>query len=302
MDRYRQGDQSLLIAGGGVSHRLLSPETVKDNIMEMPKLHDSVLEFNGGVALLLFCRDDVRNALTATSLVEDLLATLDWANQNPAVSVLIITGEGSAFSSGGNVKDMHERQELFSGSVFEIQDKYRRGIQRLPLAMEAAEIPLIAAVNGPAIGAGFDLACMCDLRVASTRAVVGETFLNLGIIPGDGGAWFLQRLIGYQLAAELTLTGRLVKADEARQLGIFLEVVEPELLLSRARELATQIAAQPPQALRLTKRLLKRAQREGLADFLDTCAAFQAMAHHTHDHHEAVAAFIEKRKPLFNGC
>jgi enoyl-CoA hydratase/carnithine racemase len=167
--------------------------------------------------------------------------------------------------------------------------------------MEQAEIPLIAAVNGPAIGAGFDLACMCDLRLASSRAVVGETFLNLGIIPGDGGAWFLQRLIGYQRAAELTLTGRLVKAEEALQLGIFLEVVEPEALLVRSLELAGQIAAQPPQALRLTKRLLKRAQREGLADFLDVCASFQASAHHTYDHHEAVAAFLEKRPPVFIG-
>jgi enoyl-CoA hydratase/carnithine racemase len=270
-------------------------------MMKMPSLQDSTLELTAGVALLTFRRNDVRNALTGTALVEDLLATLDWANQAAAVSVLVITGEGAAFSSGGNVKEMQERRGLFSGSVLAIQEQYRRGIQRIPLAMEQAEIPLIAAVNGSAIGAGFDLACMCDLRLASSRAVVGETFLNLGIIPGDGGAWFLQRLIGYQRAAELTLTGRLVKAEEALQLGIFLEIVEPEALLSRALELAGQIAAQPPQALRLTKRLLKRAQREGLADFLDTCASFQAIAHHTHDHQEAVAAFLEKRKPVFTG-
>lgn len=269
--------------------------------MKMPSLHDSTLELVAGVALLTFRRNDVRNALTGTALVDDLLLTLDWANQSAAVAVLVITGEGAAFSSGGNVKEMQERQGLFSGSVLAIEEQYRRGIQRIPLAMEQAEIPLIAAVNGPAIGAGFDLACMCDLRLASSRAVVGETFLNLGIIPGDGGAWFLQRLIGYQRAAELTLSGRLVKAEEALQLGIFLEVVEPDALLSRSMALASQIAAQPPQALRLTKRLLKRAQREGLADFLNTCAAFQAIAHHTHDHHEAVAAFLEKRKPVFNG-
>jgi enoyl-CoA hydratase/carnithine racemase len=269
--------------------------------MTMPSLHDATLELAAGVALLTFRRNDLRNALTGTALVNDLLLTLDWANQNPSVAVLVITGAGAAFSSGGNVKEMQERQGLFSGSILAIEEQYRRGIQRLPLAMEQAEIPLIAAVNGPAIGAGFDLACMCDLRLASSRAVVGETFLNLGIIPGDGGAWFLQRLLGYQRAAELTLTGRLVKAEEALQLGIFLEVVEPEALLPRALELAGQIAAQPPQALRLTKRLLKRAQRESLADFLATCAAFQAMAHHTHDHQEAVSAFLAKRKPVFTG-
>ena len=135
------------------------------------------------------------------------------------VSVLVLTGDGSAFSSGGNVREMSERSGIFGGSIQQIQDQYRRGIQRIPLAMEAAEVPLIAAINGPAIGAGFDLACMCDLRIGSAAAVMGETFVNLGIIPGDGGAWFLQRLVGYQRAAELTLTGRLVSAQEALALG-----------------------------------------------------------------------------------
>lgn len=269
--------------------------------MEMPLLKDSTLELSEGVALLTFRRNDVRNALTGTTLVDDILAALEWADRTPAVSVLVLTGEGGAFSSGGNVKEMRERRGMFEGSVLEIRDRYRRGIQRLPLAMERAEIPLIAAVNGPAIGAGFDLACMCDLRLASANAVVGETFLNLGIIPGDGGAWFLQRLVGYQRAAEMTLTGRLVSANEALQLGIFLEIVEPERLLDRTWRVARSMAQKPPQALRLSKRLLKLAQRGTLPDFLESCASLQAMAHHTADHQEAVAAFLEKREPLFTG-
>jgi enoyl-CoA hydratase/carnithine racemase len=130
---------------------------------------------------------------------------------------------------------------------------------------------------------------------------MGETFLNLGIIPGDGGAWFLQRLIGYQRAAELTLTGRLVKAQEALGLGILLEVTEPDQLLERALELAAQIAAKPPGAVRMTKRLLKHAQRGALPDFLDVCACFQGMAHHTEDHKEAVTAFMEKRSGVYTG-
>ncbi|HAO32437.1 MAG TPA: enoyl-CoA hydratase, partial [Candidatus Competibacteraceae bacterium] len=143
-------------------------------------------------------------------------------------------------------------------------------------------------VNGPAIGAGFDLANMADLRIASTQAKFGETFLNLGIIPGDGGAWFLQRLIGYQRAFELTLSGRLVDASEAKTLGIVLEVVEPAQLAARAGELAARFAAQPPKALRLTKRLMKLAQRMELGDFLDLCAAFQGMCHNEPEHQEAV--------------
>lgn len=269
--------------------------------MKVPVLKESQLEIDGRVATLTFMRNDVRNALTGTALIEDILQTVNWVNNQSGVSVLIITGDGAAFCSGGNIKEMHNQTGTFAGSVIEIQDNYRRGIQQVPLALHSCEIPVIAAVNGPAIGAGFDLACMCDLRIASSRAVVGETFINLGITPGDGGAWFIQRLIGYQRAAELALTGRLVKADEALKMGIFLEVQEPAALLPRARELAGQIASKPPQVLRLTKRMLKLAQRSELQDFLDLCATFQAMAHHTEDHHEAVKAFVEKRKPTYKG-
>lgn len=269
--------------------------------MEKPVLKDSVLEIQDRIAVLTFNRDDVRNALTGTYLVEDILQTLAWANACNEVSVMVLTGAGSAFSSGGNVREMAERKGIFGGSVQQIQDQYRRGIQRIPLAMEAAEIPLIAAINGPAIGAGFDLACMCDLRFGSTKAVLGETFVNLGIIPGDGGAWFLQRLVGYQRAAEMTLTGRLVAAPEALDMGILLEVVEPEQLMSRAMDIAAQIAAKPPRATRMTKRLLKHAQRGSLPDFLDLCACFQGMAHHTDDHVEAIHAFMEKRIGSYSG-
>ncbi len=267
----------------------------------LPQLTDARLSLQDRVAELTFTRDDVRNALTGTALVEDILTTLAWANLTPEVSVLILTGDGHAFSAGGNVRQMRDREGLFSGSVLEIQDQYRRGIQQLPLAMQRAEIPLIAAINGPAIGAGMDLACMCDLRIGSSKTLLGETFLNLGIIPGDGGAWFLPRLVGYQRAAELIFTGRLVKADEALELGLLLEITEPGQLLIRTRELATQIAAQPPQALRLCKRLLQVGQRQELPDFLDQSAAFQGMAHHSADHLEAVNAFLEKRPAEYKG-
>ncbi len=268
---------------------------------DIPQLTDARLTLENRVAELTLARDDVRNALTGTTLVEDILAVLDWANRSPEVSVLILTGAGRAFSAGGNVKQMRDREGIFGGSPLQIQDQYRRGIQQLPLAFERLEVPAIAAVNGPAIGAGMDLACMCDLRIGSENALFGETFVNLGIIPGDGGAWLLPRLIGPQRAAELLFTGRLVKAEEALGLGLLLEVVQDEDLLPRARELATRIAAQPPQALRLAKRLLKLGQKMELPEFLDACAAFQAMAHGTEDHVEAINAFLEKRPPRFQG-
>lgn len=266
-----------------------------------PALKDSSLTLDRRVAVLTFERDDVRNALTGTHLIDDIVNTLEWANDSSDVSVLIMTGEGKAFSSGGNIKEMRDRKGIFGGTNDEIQNQYRRGIQRIPLALHKLEIPVIAAVNGPAIGAGMDIACMCDIRIGSSQALFGETFINLGIIPGDGGAWFLQRLIGYQKAAELTFTGRLVKAEEAKTLGLLLEVTAPEALLGHARELAASIAAKPPQAVRYTKRLMKMAQRQELPDFLDNCANFQAMCHQSEDHLEAVNAFLEKREGIYSG-
>ncbi|MEG3620022.1 enoyl-CoA hydratase-related protein [Magnetovibrio sp. PR-2] len=262
---------------------------------------DCTLTLNNRVATLTFNRDDVRNALTGTALIDDIVDTVNWANTSPEVSVLVLTGTGSAFSAGGNIKDMRERAGDFGGNVAELENRYRRGIQRIPLALHNAELPTIAAVNGPAIGAGLDVACMCDIRIGSTKAKFGETFVNLGIIPGDGGAWFLQRLIGYQRAAELTLSGRVIGADEAKDIGLLLEVAEPDTLMEQAHDLAATMAAKPPQALRYAKRLMKMAQRQELPDFLDFCATVQGICHNTEDHTEAVSAFLEKRDPSYTG-
>ena len=264
--------------------------------MNLPQLSDALLVLDQRVATLTFNRDDLRNALTGSALIDDICTVADWVNHCDEVSVLVMTGAGSAFSSGGNVKDMAERGGDFAGDVAEVATRYRRGIQRIPLALQAVEVPVIAAVNGPAIGAGFDLANMADIRIASTKAKFGETFLNLGIIPGDGGAWFMQRLIGYQQAFELTLSGRIVDAAEAKTLGIVLEVVEPDQLLARAQALAARFAAQPPKALRLTKRLMKIAQRTELKDFLDLCAAFQGVCHNEPEHLEAVNRMLAAQK------
>ncbi len=260
----------------------------------IPTLTDAQLEITNNIATLTLNRHDVRNALTGTHLIEDIVSTAQWINQNQDIAVLIITGAGSAFSAGGNVKDMANQTGDFGGDVKTLMDKYRQGIQNIPLAMQSLEVPVIAAVNGPAIGAGFDLANMCDIRLASTKAKFGETFSSLGLIPGDGGAWFLQRIIGYQQAAELTFTGRVIDAEEAKSLGIVLNVVEPDNLLTETNALAEQIAANPTASMRMTKRLMKMAQRTELPDFLSMCAAFQGMCHHDKAHLKAVEAMLTK--------
>ncbi|WP_372779486.1 enoyl-CoA hydratase-related protein [Litorivivens sp.] len=265
-----------------------------------PKLTDASLRVEDRYAVLTFERDDVRNALTGTALVDDICAAIDWANHSD-LNCLIITGAGKGFSSGGNIKEMADKKGMFGGSPMQISDSYRRGIQRMSRAVFHAELPLIAAVNGAAVGAGFDLACMCDIRLGCEHTLFGETFINLGIIPGDGGAWFLQRLVGYQRAAELTFSGRLIKADEARSLGLLLDVVDSKDLLANAEAMAQSFAKQPPQALRASKRLMKIAQRQELNDFLDHCASVQAACHYSEDHSRALNAFINKESTTYSG-
>ncbi len=260
----------------------------------LPRLIDCLCTLQENIVVLTFNRHDVRNALTGTEIAQDIITIVDWINKNPDIAVLIITGTGSAFSSGGNIKDMAKRSGDFEGDVQTLESRYRHGIQRIPLALQKLEVPVIAAVNGPAIGAGFDIANMCDIRIASSKAKFGETFANLGLIPGDGGAWFMQRIIGYQQAAELTFTGRVIDAEEAKKLGLIIDVVESDNLLAYTLKMAKEIAAKPVASLRLTKRLMKMAQRTELKDFLDICAVYQGMCHNNPEHLEAVNAMLEK--------
>lgn len=250
--------------------------------------HDHVL-------LLTMSSPDTRNALTGAEQFEDFEQTCSAVNDDMSVRAVVLTGEGSAFCAGGNVKDMRDRTGLFAGDPFDQADAYRKGIQRIPRAIYSLNVPVIAAVNGPAVGAGCDLATMCDIRIGSTRAMFAESFVKLGIIPGDGGAWFLPRAVGYSNACKMAFTGEPVKADDALAMGLVSEVVGEEELVPRALALAASIAANPPHAVRLTKQLMRASERASLDELLDKSAAFQAVCHAEPDHAEAVAAFFEKR-------
>lgn len=258
-----------------------------------------VYEQSGAVVTLTMNAPEVRNALTGNTAVDEFVAAIARINADPTVRVMILTGAGSAFSSGGNVKDM-QRFTTDAVTPAEIAQWYRGGIQRLPLALQQLEVPSIAAVNGPAVGAGCDLACMCDMRIASSAASFAESFIRVGLIPGDGGAWLLPRVVGKSMAAELTFTGRTLDAHEALRIGLVSRVVPPEQLLPQARALAGQIAEQPGAALRMAKKLLRESERLDFGPLLELSAGLQALAHKTPQHVEAVNAFVEKRKPDFS--
>ncbi|HEX2153434.1 MAG TPA: enoyl-CoA hydratase-related protein [Acidimicrobiia bacterium] len=250
------------------------------------------LKRGDGYAVLTLARPDIRNAITGEEMLGEVIAALN----DPGAGVLIITGEGSAFSAGGNVKQMAEAGGIFGGTPQEISESYRSTIQQLTRSLLTTDVVTIAAVNGPAVGAGFDLVLGCDLRIGSTEAWFAHTFAELGIVPGDGGAWLLPRVVGWQRAADIALTARRVPADEAVSLDILLETVEPDELLARARALAEQIVAKPSHSVRLTKRLLRHARSMDLDGFLDLSAAFQAMSHAEPAHREALARYLERWK------
>lgn len=263
---------------------------------------DHVLfEQEGGVVTLTLNEPETRNAISP-AIVDALVAACDRINRDMSVCCVILTGAGKSFSSGGNIKEMQERTGLFGGSPIEIRRGYQHGIQRIPMAMYDLEVPAIAAVNGHAVGAGCDLSLMCDIRIAADDAQFAESFMRMGLVSGDGGAWFLSRLVGPSRAAEMTYTGEFIKAEEAVRLGIASRVVPLSELMDSARALAGRIAAQPPHSLRLCKKLLREAPQIGLPAHLEMVAGMQALVQHTADQQEAVAAFFEKRRPVYRGA
>lgn len=266
-------------------------------------MSDPVLyEIDGeGIVTLTLNRPEVRNPLTDRDMLDGILDALARLEADSAVRVAILTGAGKAFSSGGKMQAMREGGGLKEALPARTRGNYKRGIQLLPHAFSQLEVPVIAAVNGPAVGAGCDLTCMCDLRIAGESARFAESFVKLGLVSGDGGAWLLPRVIGWSKAAEMALTGDMIDAAEALACGLVSKVVPDAELMDAAFALARRIAANPPYAVRMTKRLLWEGRNAGLGALLEMSSAMQALAHATADHAEAVEAFLEKREAQFKG-
>ena len=259
-------------------------------------------EQQGRVVTLTMNRPDERNAIGSHADCDDFIDALARAQADPQVAAIVLTGAGSAFSAGGNLKNMRDRVGIGPlDSPLATRNNYKRGIQRIPKALWECEVPTIAAINGPAIGAGLDLACMCDIRIAVQGAKMAASFIKVGIVPGDGGAYFLPRAVGCSKAAEMIYTGEAITATEALACGLVSRVVPSDELLHEAHALAARIAANPPQTLRLAKRLLREGQHARLSEMLELSGAFQALAHETADHAEALDAFFDKRPAVFNG-
>lgn len=257
-------------------------------------------EVEGHLATLTLNRPDARNAYSDEMVVE-LVAALERADADPQVRCIILTGAGKAFSAGGDLKAMRDKSGMFAGGPMELRERYIAGIQTIPRAFARCATPVVAAVNGAAIGAGLDLACMADVRVASARAKFGSTFVKVGLVPGDGGCYFLARTIGFPRALQMILSARVIDASEALGMGLVHQVVEGEELMAAARAQAEAICANAPVAVRLAKKAAYRSFGASLEEALEMAATYQGIVQNTADHAEAVAAMLEKREPQFTG-
>ncbi len=262
----------------------------------------ALYEKSGRVATVTLNRPESRNAIATPQDCHELGAALMRAHDDPEVNVIILTGAGKSFCAGGDLKSIREGTGIGPQSPPDsTRANYRRGVHFVIKALADVECATIAAINGHAMGLGLDIAVLCDIRICGQSTKMASNFVKVGIIPGDGGAWILTNAIGASRAAELVLTGDTIDAAEALRIGLVTRVVADEVLMDEARTLAARIAVNPPRALRLAKRLLREAQHSRLHDVLELSAAFQALAHETADHKEAVDAFSNKRTPKFTG-
>ena len=269
-----------------------------DGKLRAMQLTDLKYEQTGHVALITLDREAARNAYSLP-MIDSLERAFDAAEQDEAVRAVVLTGAGRAFSAGGDVKAMLDKTGMFAGAPAELRARYLDGIHRVPRRIARFEKPLVAAIQGAAIGAGLDLACMCDVRIAASDAQFGSTFVKLGLVPGDGGAFLLARVIGFPRALELMLSGRVIDAGEAERIGLVHELAPAGDVVTRALAKAEQIAQNAPIAVRLTKALAYQAQQATLDQALLAAATAQGIAQNSEDHIEGVRALLEKRAPTF---
>jgi 2-(1,2-epoxy-1,2-dihydrophenyl)acetyl-CoA isomerase len=254
------------------------------------------------IATIILNRPERMNAFTPTMINEWYAALLD-AHTDPEVRVVILTGAGRGFCAGADVSGRGPIGNLMNRdrSLVENRNFLRDGVQRIPRLVSIMEKPYIAAVNGPAAGAGMDMASMCDIRFAAEGARMGMTYVRMGLIPGDGGAYYLPRIVGMAKALDLIWTGRMMDAQEALEMGYVSAVVPGDELMSFTRAYAEKLVKGPSVAIQQAKRLAYRSQDATLDAALDLAAHAMFVAQSTEDALEGPRSFAEKREPEFKG-
>jgi enoyl-CoA hydratase/carnithine racemase len=248
-----------------------------------------------GIGTILLNRPHRKNAFTL-DMIDTWARALRDARTDPDVRVVVLTGAGDAFCSG---VDLDRRQDATPATPLERKENLTERIHRIPFALEDLDKPVIAAINGVAVGAGMDMALMCDMRIMARSARLSEGYVRVGLVPGDGGCYYLPRLVGTAKALELLLTGDFIDAEEAGRLGIANHVDAD--LAGAVDTLARKIADGPPVAIRTIKRAVYQSARSDLRTALDLISSHMAVVTSTEDSAEALAAFREKRPANFIG-
>lgn len=259
---------------------------------------DLLVEQKGFSLWVTLNRPEASNAYSI-GMVKALVEVVKHADIDNSIRAIVITGAGKNFCAGGDIKAMKGKSGMFAGESNELREAYQAGIQQIPLTISQVKTPLIAMVNGAAVGAGCDLAAMCDLRIASDNAVFAETFARVGLVPGDGGAFFVSRLVGFGKAMEMFLTCRNYSADEALKMGLVNEVVLPDQLKNKTAQLVEEIINLPPIAVQMTKKAIIHAHQNDLVSHLELMAAYQGITQRSSDHFKALDGMIEKKKQTF---
>jgi enoyl-CoA hydratase/carnithine racemase len=250
-----------------------------------------------GIATILLNRPHRKNAFTL-DMIDTWAEALRDARTDPDVRVLVLTGAGDAFCSG---VDLDRREDATPATPLQRKENLTERIHRIPLALEDLDKPVIAAINGVAVGAGMDMALMCDMRIMARSARLSEGYVRVGLVPGDGGCYYLPRLVGTAKALELLLTGDFIDAEEAGRLGVANHGVDDADLPAAVATLARKIADGPPVAIRTIKRAVYQSARSDLRTALDLISSHMAVVTSTEDSAEALAAFREKRPAHFTG-
>jgi len=248
-----------------------------------------------GVATVQFNLPEKMNA-TEEKLIQELFDVTDVVADDKEVGAVILTGSGKAFSAGGDLSQMKEGFNAVEG---------REYISRsIPWIMKFVQMekPVIAAINGMAVGSGFSIALLCDFIFMSEKAKIGLPFVQVGLVPDIASMYFLPRLIGLPRAKELYVTGRLVDANEAFQIGIANRVFPDDVLMEETKKFAEKLAAGPRVAIKLAKRIMNKSSNITLEQLMEYEAYAQSICFQTEDHREAVNSFFEKRPPKFKGC
>lgn len=251
-----------------------------------------IYSIQNGVATIELNRPDKLNAFNSI-MIKEITAAVKEAAKNTEVRCLVFTGSGRGFCSGQDLADVDENMD--HGQI--LREQYAPMMKQLM----NCEKPIIAAVNGIAAGAGFSLSLACDFRLVSEKASFINAFINIGLIPDSGNLFFLQNLIGYAKAAELSILGEKIPAEKALELGLVTKIIPTETWETEVQQFAENLASKPTKAIGLIKRYLKMANHLPFESYLEKEAEGQRIAGLTKDHKEGVQAFLEKRKPVYIG-